>query len=307
MGSDGASVMLGKKGGVAALLKARVPFMIANHCVAHRLALACGQASDEVPYLLKFKAVLSQLYRFYDNSPVRTAGLHSIQEVLNEPTLKLSQAKDVRWLSHEKAVNNLRKCFSAVIVSLEREATERTCVEAHGLAVFVRKYEFVATLHMLSDVLPPLAQLSRAFQTKDINFSMVRPLVAATIATIQTLKDHSGEHFKSLPDVLKNLQQFNISNPWSEQRENYVENIYKRYMSTLLQHLENRLPDVKIIEVFSIFDVMSLPDDPVQCQSAGTPHLDTLCADYGPYGVIAADSLKPEYPLFVNSVKLMTD
>ena len=155
---------------------------------------------------------------------------------------------------------------------------------------------------MLSDVLPPLAQLSRAFQTKYIDFSMVRPLVAAAIATIQTLKDHPGEHFKSLPDVLKNLQQFNISNPSSEQRENYVGNIYKKYMSTLLQHLENRFPDVKIIEAFSIFDVMSLPDDPVQCQSAGTPHLDTLCAHYGPYCVIAADSLKPEYPLFVNSV-----
>ena len=86
-------------------------------------------------------------------------------------------------------------------------------------------------------------------------------------------------------------------------KENYVENIYKKYMSTLLQHLENRFPDVKIIEAFSIFDVMSLPDDPVQCQSAGTPHLDILCAHYGPYSVIAAYSLKPEYPLFVNSVK----
>ena len=135
-----------------------------------------------------------------------------------------------------------------MIVSLEREATERTCVHAHGLAVFVRKYEFVATLHMLSDVLPPLAQLSRAFQTKDIDFSMVRSLVAATIATIHTLKDHPGEHFHSLPEVLKNLQQFNVSNPSSEQRESYVEKIYKKYMPTLLQHLENRFPDVKVIE-----------------------------------------------------------
>lgn len=303
LGSDGASVMLGRRGGVATLLKARVPFMIANHCVAHRLALACGQASNEVPYLRKFKAILDQLYRFYDNSPVRTAGLHGIQEVLNEPSLKLSQAKDVRWLSHEKAVNNLRKCLSAVIISLEREATERTCVEAHGLAVFVQKYEFVATLFMLSDVLPPLAQLSRAFQTENIDFSMVRPLVAATISTIQTLKDHPGEHFKSLPDALRDLQKFNISNPSSEQRERYVVNIYKKYMSTLVQHLESRFPDVGLIEAFSIFDVKSLPEDPVQCQSAGTTHLDTLCAHYGPHGVIAADSLKPEYPLFVNSVK----
>ena len=78
----------------------------------------------------------------------------------------------------------------------------------------------------------------------------------------------------------------------------------KKYMSTLLQHLESRFPDVKIIEAFSIFDVKSLPDDPVQRQSAGTPYLDTLCTHYGPHGVIAADSLKPEYPLFVNSLTL---
>ena len=103
--------MLGMRGGVATLLKKEVPFMIANHCIAHRLALACGQASDEVPYIKKFKAILDQLYRFYDNSPVRTAGLHSIQEILNEPNLKLCQAKDVRWLSHEKAINNLRQCL----------------------------------------------------------------------------------------------------------------------------------------------------------------------------------------------------
>lgn len=76
-------------------------------------------------------------------------------------------------LSHEKVVNNLHKCFPAVIVSLEREATERTCADAHGLTVFMRKYEFLATLHMLSDVLLHLAQLSGAFQTKDIDFSMV--------------------------------------------------------------------------------------------------------------------------------------
>ena len=303
LGSDGASVMLGSRGGVATLLKQKVPFMIANHCIAHRLALACGQTSDEISYLKKFKAVLDQLYRFYDNSPVRTAGLHGIQEVLNEPNLKLCQAKDVRWLSHEKAVNNLRKCFPAVIASLEREATERTCVEAHGLAVFVCKFEFIATLYMLSDVLPPLAQLSRAFQTKDLDFTMVRPLVAATMTTIRTLKDHPGEHFKSLPDVFHKLREFNVSAPTDEQMERYVENIYKKYLSTLVKHLEGRFPDVKIIEAFSIFDVKSLCDDPVERQSISQEKLSVLTAQYGSHDVIGADSLKAEYPLFVNAIK----
>ena len=36
------------------------------------------------------------------------------------------------------------------------------------------------------------------------------------------------------------------------------------YLSTLVRDLEGRFSDVKIIEALSIFDVKSLPDDPVQ-------------------------------------------
>ncbi|KAK1891644.1 Zinc finger protein 862, partial [Dissostichus eleginoides] len=40
LGSDGASVMTGKRAGVGALLKRVNPFLIQVHCVAHRAALA---------------------------------------------------------------------------------------------------------------------------------------------------------------------------------------------------------------------------------------------------------------------------
>ena len=63
------------------------------------------------------------------------AGLKEIQEVLKDPQLKLTQAKDVRWLSHEKAVRNFRQCLPSVLVSLEREAMERHDAQAHGLAL----------------------------------------------------------------------------------------------------------------------------------------------------------------------------
>lgn len=45
LGSDGASVMLGVRGDVSTLLKEEIPFLVANHCIAHRLALACAQAA----------------------------------------------------------------------------------------------------------------------------------------------------------------------------------------------------------------------------------------------------------------------
>ena len=133
LGSDGASVMLGVRGGVSTPLKEETPFLVANHCIAHRLALACGQAANEIPYLKRFKDILDQLYRYYQNSAVRMSGLKAIQETLNDPQLKLTQAKDVRWLSHEKAVDLLRRCLPSVITSLEREAEERNCAQAVGL------------------------------------------------------------------------------------------------------------------------------------------------------------------------------
>ena len=63
-GSDGAAVMIGQRTGVSARLKERNPLMINIHCVAHRLALAASQASDDIPYLKKFKNIIHNLYLF---------------------------------------------------------------------------------------------------------------------------------------------------------------------------------------------------------------------------------------------------
>ena len=120
---------------------------------------------------------------------------------MNDPHLKLTQAKDVRWLSHEKAVSNLMKCFTSVITSLEREAEEQNCAQAAGLVAFIKKYKFVAVLYILSDVLPPLTNLSHAFQRKEVDFTVVKALVQGTKVTIDALLMTPGEHFQSLPTV----------------------------------------------------------------------------------------------------------
>ena len=116
LGSDGASVMLGTRGGVSRLLKDKIPFLDSSHCIAHSLALACGQAANEIPYLKNVKDIIDQIYHFYKYSPVRIAGLKEIQDVLNDPRLNLTQAKYFCWLSHDRAVSHLRKCFSSVLV-----------------------------------------------------------------------------------------------------------------------------------------------------------------------------------------------
>ena len=80
---------------------------------------------------------------------------------------------------------------------------------------------------------------------------MLQPLVVATKATICELIDYPGEHFQGLPDVFKKLNaEFEVTISSRQQMEQYTENVYKQYLRTLLEHLEYRFPDVKIIEAF---------------------------------------------------------
>ena len=301
LGSDGASVMLGSRSGVSKRLKDQVPFLVANHCIAHRLALAAGQSANEIPYLKRFKDILDQLYRFYEYSAVRTAGLKEIQDILNDPQMKLTQAKDVRWLSHDKAVHNLRRCFPSVITSLEREAEERNNAEAVGLAKFVKTYNFVAALYMLSDVLPSLAGLSRAFQKHDIDFTVVRPLVIGTKAAIDALYETPGEHFSSLPAVLPTLEEFGVQQSTDRLAHDFKQNVYCKYLATLSRHITDRFPDLSLLDGFSIFNPKIIPQELSLQPSHNTDKLQLLIDHYGPHSVIDSEITKTEFQTF-NSV-----
>ena len=43
--------MVGCHAGVTTRLKEKIPFVLSIHCIAHRLALASGQAADAVSYV----------------------------------------------------------------------------------------------------------------------------------------------------------------------------------------------------------------------------------------------------------------
>ena len=60
--------------------------------INYRLALAAAHTADDIPYLIKFKATVQTLFLFYQNSAVRMAGLHAIQEVLDDPVIKLKMS-----------------------------------------------------------------------------------------------------------------------------------------------------------------------------------------------------------------------
>lgn len=74
-GSDGASIITGRVGGVSTLLKKENPFMINIHCIAHRLALCTSQAANQVEKMEKYRQSLTDLYYYFSKSAKHLAGL----------------------------------------------------------------------------------------------------------------------------------------------------------------------------------------------------------------------------------------
>ena len=89
--TDGAAVMMGKKGGFAVKLREICPTLINIHCICHRLALACTDTVKGVNWIKKVELNLQQLWRFFENSAKRTAAYLKIQ--VTTKNIRLDEAK----------------------------------------------------------------------------------------------------------------------------------------------------------------------------------------------------------------------
>lgn len=82
LGSDGASVMTGHKGGVSALMKKENPILIIVHCLAQRLTLCMSQAASDIAKLKNYQQIICDIYYYCSKSAKRSQGLKKVQEVL---------------------------------------------------------------------------------------------------------------------------------------------------------------------------------------------------------------------------------
>ena len=204
LGTDGAAVMTGKRNGAVKQIIDRQqdkqkdkhkPSKLTNkaigaHCAAHKLNLAAKQAGTEFPIVQRFKRVLNQLHAFYSRSAVRNAGLKAVQKLLHESDCpeesgKVANPAETRWLALGDCATKLKNIITSVIISLEREASERADMKAAGLVNLMTRFEFLATLELLCQVLPTINRLSAKFQESKIDFSAVNTSLKATVASLE--------------------------------------------------------------------------------------------------------------------------
>ena len=118
---DGASVMIGEKSGVKALLKKDFPVITVIHCVAHKLELSVLDAAKSMPYLQIFEETIKSIFNFYHFSTKRRRELAEIADLLSTMLTNYSSVKAVRWVtSKSRALLAVKKNFASTVMAHRR-------------------------------------------------------------------------------------------------------------------------------------------------------------------------------------------
>lgn len=125
--------------------------------------------------------------------------MKKIEELLEDPVLKVKEPHTVRWLSIQNPVNAVCMCYPSVVTALaEIEKSDLVAMELHKFVVESKTALMTAYMH---DVHTRLAILSRQLQKDDLVFSEVKPRIEGTLAGLKGLSK-GGEKFREMKEAL---------------------------------------------------------------------------------------------------------
>ena len=122
--------------------------------------------------------------KFFHYSPKCAESLKEIEKVLDLPELKIVKMSDTRWLAHEHCVKAVKASYSSIVLALENIYETSHEPEALGLSKALSSHSTIAAIYLLDYILPEVAKLSRALQTKDMELSLISSLVDATLSSL---------------------------------------------------------------------------------------------------------------------------
>ncbi|KAG1650889.1 E3 SUMO-protein ligase KIAA1586 [Nymphon striatum] len=167
-GCDGASVMVGKKGGVATFFKNLQPSVTIVHCLAHRLELSFKDSIKNIKLYDSCIVLLMGVYYFYRNSPKQRENLRNAFSSLKMKNIMPTRVGGTRWVGHVLlAVDCFLKGYKAIRTQMEDCVTQTTKVGEDGSVYFGDQY-LPAQVHIC--LLPYLndgPSLARFMQEED--------------------------------------------------------------------------------------------------------------------------------------------
>ena len=129
--------------------------------------------------------------------------LKEIQKVLDLPELKIVKPSDTRWLAHDRCV---KASYSSIVLTLENIYETSHEPEALGLSKALSSHSTIAAMYLLGYILPQVAKLSRALQTKHLDLSLISSQVDATLNSLDNARLPSADWVLQLQDAREELK-----------------------------------------------------------------------------------------------------
>ena len=183
-GADGASVNMGSREGVIAILRKefpwKFPWIIFNWCLSHRLELAVKEALNGTMFDV-IDEMLLNIYYLYEKSPKKLSELTCLKQELQktfefeEAGTKPVRSCGTRWITHKlNAMRLLVDKFGLYMQHLEnitKDKSYKTQMQSKvkGYLKTWKKPSTLLHLCFYIDLLTPVAQLSLALQREEIN------------------------------------------------------------------------------------------------------------------------------------------
>ena len=188
---------------------------------------------------------------FFDNSAVRTAGLEAIQTLTGDDG-KLLAPCSTRWLSTERSVNRLKKCYVSVVLRLQWEEEERSDAE----------YRFICTMLLLCDILPFVSYLSKCFPSSGCDYSIIPRMLSSIVHAIEQLKTTDGINLKGIQSFLEQIENsgIEIKKPTHLGDDYFKKAIKDPYLNNLIKNIESRFDDKSVMAAFDLYN--PLPKNP---------------------------------------------
>lgn len=259
--SDGASVMLGSKSGVATRVLKDFPNIIIWHCLNHRLQLVLDDSISDISEINHFKSFLDKIYSIYHQSNKNQYELKAIAENLEIEIVKIGRVLGPRWASCSlRTALAVWRAYPALYFHFIANK------KYTGLARRLRNKFFLKDLALIIDVLSEFALLSNALQSRETTMHQADKLIRRTINALKQLKNENGKYEAMVENLIisenfKDIAFEEIVNFKSLPKEKLIDSLVKYMDDRLLKstHINfkkdferNNLSSVEFLEIFNV-------------------------------------------------------
>ena len=248
------------------------------HCRCHQLQLATLNAADEHRQVL---GTLLTIWKALHYSTKKAEKLAEIQAELNAPELKMLKPSDTHWLSRERAACAVCRSLPALVTTFEEIFDETGDAEAHEIASLLTKYNTVACIYMLSDVLHTVAKLQGSPQ-EEVDLASVPGMVESILERLKELKEDTDsttwfkDHSSVFTDPAKLGEEYCCH---ETMKTHFLQEVY-RPLQSVIDHIRGRIECTALISSMAMFDPRHLPDDEDNLSDYGADKINTLTAFY---------------------------